>query len=45
MMHPKILVVYYSRTGVTKKLAENIAKELHADGEELVDIKKRKGLW
>lgn len=43
-MYPKVLVVYYSRTGITKKLALAIAKELHADVEELVDTKKRKWL-
>lgn len=42
----KILVVYYSRTGVTKKLARSIADLLHADLEEIIDIKKRSGvLW
>lgn len=40
----KILVVYYSRTGVTKKLAHSIADLLHADLEEIIDIKKRSGL-
>lgn len=40
----KILVVYYSRTGVTKKLASSIAELLQADLEEVIDIKKRSGL-
>jgi len=39
----KTLVIYYSRTGMTKKLAENIAAELGADIEELIDKDKRKG--
>lgn len=40
-MVPKILIVYYSRTGTTKKLALALAKELNADEEELIDYKKR----
>ncbi|HMS90814.1 MAG TPA: flavodoxin [Candidatus Absconditabacterales bacterium] len=40
----KILVVYYSRTGVTKKLALSIAQLLQADIEEIIDTKKRLGL-
>ena len=37
----KILVVYYSRTGMTKKLALSIVDILGADGEEIIDTKKR----
>ena len=40
----KILVVYYSRSGNTKKLAEDIAKNLKADTEEIVDLRPRKGV-
>ena len=32
----KSLVVYYSRTNITKILAENIAKELNCDIEEII---------
>jgi flavodoxin len=39
----KILVLYYSRTGITKVLASYIAKLLNADLEEIVDTKKRTG--
>jgi len=39
----KSLVVYYSRDGSTKKVAEALAKELGSDVEELVDKKDRKG--
>jgi flavodoxin len=39
----KILVVYYSRTGNTKRVAEDIARQLHADVEQLIDKKDRSG--
>ncbi|HEX2958175.1 MAG TPA: hypothetical protein VHO70_15180 [Chitinispirillaceae bacterium] len=39
----KTLVVYYSKTGTTKKLAEKLAAALKADTEILVDKKKRTG--
>ena len=45
----KALVIYYTRTGVTKTAAEAIAKELKAAGheavaEEIIDKKKRSGI-
>jgi flavodoxin len=40
----KVLVVYYSRTGTTKKLAQKLSAELKADIEELIDRKNRSGL-
>ncbi|MDO9390467.1 MAG: flavodoxin [bacterium] len=40
----KTLVVYYSRTGFTKKLALALAAKLQADTEELVDNTSRKGI-
>jgi len=40
----KALVVYYSRTGNTKFVAEKIAQELGADIEEIIDKKNRFGL-
>lgn len=41
----KNLIVYYSRTGTTKKAAEILAKNLNADFEEIVDKKDRSGIW
>lgn len=40
---PKSLVIYYSRTGKTKFVAEKIASELGAEIEEITDLKNRKG--
>lgn len=39
----KTLVVYYSRTGNTKFVAEKITTELNAGSEEIIDKKKRSG--
>ncbi len=41
----KILVVYYSRTGTTRKLAESIATATGADIEALVDTVNRNGFF
>ncbi len=40
----KVLVVHYSRTGVTRKVGENISFWLKAKREEIVDVVNRKGL-
>ncbi|MBC7219102.1 MAG: NAD(P)H-dependent oxidoreductase [Hadesarchaea archaeon] len=40
----KVLVVCYSRTGTTKIVGEAIAKELGADFDQIIDLKKRTGL-
>jgi flavodoxin len=40
----KSLVVYYSRSGNTRFVAEQISQEIGADIAEIVDKKKRKGL-
>jgi len=39
----KALVVYYSRTNSTKKIAESVAKCLKADIDEIIDKKSRSG--
>jgi len=39
----KALVVYYSRTGTTKKVGQEIARQLKADSEEILDVKSRLG--
>lgn len=45
MNNRKVLVVYYSRTGVTKKIAETIAQNVKCDIEEIIDTVGRKGFW
>lgn len=41
----KILVVYYSRSGFTRKVAEAIAAACNADLEEIRDLGSRGGFW
>ncbi|MCW4019342.1 MAG: flavodoxin family protein [Candidatus Bathyarchaeota archaeon] len=41
----KMVVVYYSRTGSTKFVAEKIAEQLNADLCEVIDKKNRKGTF
>jgi flavodoxin len=41
----KALVVYYSRTGTTERVAKDVAAALGADIEKLIDKKNRKGVW
>lgn len=40
----KTLVVYYSRTGLTRKVAGAITRALGADSEEIIDCADRKGI-
>lgn len=40
----KIIVVFYSRTGTTRKAGLEIAKSLGCDSEEIVDTANRKGI-
>ncbi len=39
------MVVYYSRDGLTKKIALSLVDLLQADSEELVDLTNRRGIW
>lgn len=41
----KTLVVFYSRTGTTKKVGEGIANRLNCDSEEIIDLRNRKGIF
>ena len=41
----KSLVVYYSKSGNTKKVGQLIAEQAKADVEELKDLKKRSGIF
>jgi flavodoxin len=43
MTNAKTLLVYYSRTGNTRRLAHAIARELHCDVEEIQDTRARLG--
>jgi flavodoxin len=42
-MERRVLVVYYSRTGTTEKVAREIARRLGADLEQLADTTDRSG--
>ena len=42
---PKVLVVYYSRTGITEKIGGLLAVALEADQEKVTDKKDRSGIW
>lgn len=39
----RTLVVFYSRTGTTKKIALEISEKLNCDVEEIIDLKSRDG--
>ena len=44
MQQLKSLVVFYSRTGNARFVAQTIAAEVGADMEEVIDLKKRSGI-
>lgn len=44
MLFDKVLVAYYSRSGVTEAVAKSIAKQLGADIEKVEDKKDRSGI-
>lgn len=41
----KILIAYYSKTGITKRVANDLAKKLNADIDEIIDLKNRSGIF
>jgi flavodoxin len=43
-MRPKVLTVFFSRTGTTRVLAEAIARATHGDLEELRELRSRRGV-
>ena len=42
---PKTLVVFFSRSGRTRRIAKVLAERLHADLEEIGAVQSRDGLW
>lgn len=40
----KTLIVYYSRSGYTRTVAEALAKAMHADVEEITESRSRRGI-
>lgn len=45
MAGSRILVVFHSRSGTTRRIARAIADSLDADVEEIIDLKNRTGLF
>jgi flavodoxin len=44
MPYKKVLIVYYSRSGNTTLVTEELKKKFNADVEEIIDTKNRKGI-
>lgn len=44
MERANVLVAFYSRTGFTRLVAQDLARALNADLEELIDLKNRRGI-
>ncbi|MHB1207593.1 MAG: flavodoxin family protein, partial [Rhodospirillaceae bacterium] len=45
MKPPKILVVFYSRSGMTRRVAQVLAARLGCDLEEIAEAKGRRGIF
>ncbi|WP_430650081.1 flavodoxin family protein, partial [Bradyrhizobium liaoningense] len=45
MANARILVVYYSRTGTTRKVAQSLSAALSCDSEEITEAGSRKGIF
>ena len=45
MANSRILVVYYSRTGTTRKVAAALAAKLGCDSEEIIEARSRSGMF
>ena len=45
MAGSRVLVVFHSRSGTTRRIARAIADSLEADVEEIIDLKPRTGLF
>lgn len=45
MSNKKALVIYYTRSGDTREIAEKIASKLDCDIEEIIDKTKRRGIF
>ena len=45
MAGSRVLVVFHSRSGTTRRIARAIADSLEADVEEIIDLKARAGLF
>ncbi|WOD15574.1 flavodoxin family protein [Paraburkholderia kirstenboschensis] len=43
MSEPRVLIVFFSRTGTTRMLATTLARALSADVEEICDFSERRG--
>lgn len=41
----KILVVYFSRSGTTRRVAQSLAAALGCGLEEIIDVRERTGFW
>lgn len=41
----KTLIVYYSKTGHTERVAKDLSQQLGADLEKIIDKKDRSGIW